>query len=566
MKQRVKELVDQGNALFTARASTMQRWQSEAEQFYPERADFTVGASTGEDFAAHLMTSAPSIARRDLANQLSSMLRPRGKPWMSTYTGIESIDKDVDAARWLEWASGIQRRAMYDSSAKFQRGTKETDFDFISFGNAAIKVEFSLGNNSLLYRNFHLRDVAWAESATGDIDEVHHKSKHSARNLDALFPGKVSPAVKSLLAKDPNTDVCCRHIIMPADVYDLSGKDGRLGNQRLPWVSIYIEEEGETILEEMGLWDSPWVIPRWGTLSGNPCGYSMATMIAIPDARMLQRMTLSLLEAHEKAVTPPMLAVRDALRSDIAVYAGGITILDAEYDERLGEALRPLTQDFRGLSNGMDVVKKYEEAIKEAFYLNKINLPPMDGGDMTATEIRARIEEYIRAALPLFEPIEQEYNAPLCEKTFNLLLRNNAFGDMAVVPRILQGEEIKFKFESPLQEAVEKAKAVKFQETIGLTGAAMQLDPSLKDELDLRSAFRDAVKSNGVPANWLRSEEEAAALRAQAEQAAKMQQMMATVQGGAGAAQQVGDAAQAMNAGFSAQSPTAAPADMQAAA
>jgi len=56
-------------------------------------------------------------------------------------------------------------------------------------------------------------------------------------------------------------------------------------------------------------------------------------------------MIRTLREAGEKHVDPPMIATVDALRSDIQLYAGGITTVDIEYDERTGEALRPVDRN-----------------------------------------------------------------------------------------------------------------------------------------------------------------------------------------------------------------------------
>jgi len=79
MKQRVRDLIEQGDKLFSKRSGLMSFWQDVAENFYPERADFTTTRTMGEDFAAHLMSGYPVLVRRDLANNLSSMLRPRGR-------------------------------------------------------------------------------------------------------------------------------------------------------------------------------------------------------------------------------------------------------------------------------------------------------------------------------------------------------------------------------------------------------------------------------------------------------------------------------------------------------
>ena len=53
---------------------------------------------------------------------------------------------------------------------------------------------------------------------------------------------------------------------------------------------------------------------------------------------MPSAMTLTLLEAGEKVVNPPLVATEQVVRSDVAIFAGGITWIDAEHDDRLGPA------------------------------------------------------------------------------------------------------------------------------------------------------------------------------------------------------------------------------------
>jgi len=54
-----------------------------------------------------------------------------------------------------------------------------------------------------------------------------------------------------------------------------------------------------------------------------------------------------------------------------------------------------------------ELVERQMAILAEAFYINKLRLPPPQG-DMTAFEVGQRVEEYVRAALPLFEPMDQE--------------------------------------------------------------------------------------------------------------------------------------------------------------
>lgn len=64
MDGRAKELIDQGNGLFSKRSGLLSVWQEVAENFYPERADFMSRFSPGDEYASNLMTGVPVISDR----------------------------------------------------------------------------------------------------------------------------------------------------------------------------------------------------------------------------------------------------------------------------------------------------------------------------------------------------------------------------------------------------------------------------------------------------------------------------------------------------------------------
>jgi len=324
--------------------------------------------------------------------------------------------------------------------------------------------------------------------------------------------------------------------VMPTEHYQ-DIENAKKFNQ--PFVSVYLDIDNEHIIEEVGQWTNIYTIPRWATVSGSQYAHSPATITALGDARLIQTMTSTILEAGEKATNPPMLAIQEAIRSDISVYAGGITWVDADYDERLGEVLRPMTQDKSGLAFGMDVNEGIKEQIMEAFFLNKLNLPPTGGPDMTAYEVGQRVQEYIRNALPLFEPMEADYNGRLCENTFDTLLRAGAYGDPRNIPKSIQGADIRFTFESPLHEASEKAKVGQFMEAQQILAQAINLDPSTALIVDGKKAARDVFEAV-APADWLNSESDVEIMIAQQQQEQQTQQMLNQMEQGATIAKDLG--------------------------
>jgi hypothetical protein len=346
----------------------------------------------------------------------------------------------------------------------------------------------------------------------------------------------VSAKIKEKAKTDPYCEIECTHCIVPSENYGM-------GKFKEPYVSTFYTEENE-LLEQVGSWTTHYVIPRWVTVPGSQYAYSPATVAALPDARLIQAMTRTILEAAEKAVDPPLLAVQEAIRSDISIFAGGITWVDGEYDGKLEQALRPIAHDSSGLPLGAEIRRDIMAAISEAFFLNKVTLPP-PSKEMTAFEVGQRVSEYVRNALPLFEPMEMEYNGALCEMTFEILLRSGAFGPAESIPESLRGRELNFRFQSPLSHAREQQQAQRYMETQQLLMSAMHLDPTAGKMMDVHMALRDALKTV-APAKWIRTEKEMQAIAEADAQQKQMAQGMMAVGGAAQVAEQVGVAGKAL--------------------
>lgn len=521
--------------LFSKRSRFMMLCQEIAENFYPERADFTVRREIGDTFADNLMSSFPVMCRRDLGDQIGAMLRPTQKEWAHMALRDERR-QDNDAKRWLEWATGVQRRAMYDPVAQFTRATKEGDHDFATFGQCVLSVELNRTANALLYRCWHIRDVVWMENHLGHISLTARKWRPYAHDLQRIFGGKNHEKVAREAAKTPFKEINCLHIIMDADMYDGDAK-GR------PYWSIYYDCEHETVLEAIPVWNKKYIIPRWQTVSGSQYAYSPASIVALPDARLIQAMTYTLLEAGEKIVNPPLVATQDAVRSDVAIYAGGITWVDQEYDERLGEALRPLTQDIRGMPIGIDMQRDARDMLMRAFFLNRLRpFNPSTDPDMTAYQAGQIVQDWIRQAMPLFEPMEMGYNGDVMETSFDVLMRAGAFGSAYDMPESLQGADIQFRFESPLHDAIEQQKGQKFLEAKALLMAAAELDQKVLALPDAVTAMRDALEGIKVPAKWIRSESEVEAIQQQQQDSVDTQDMLAAAKQGSEVVKNLGKA------------------------
>lgn len=530
-----RKLSELGDSLFEKKSSLNSLHQEIAENFYPERADFTIQRSLGTDFAANLMSSYPVLCRRELGDVFSSMLRPSAKSWFHIGVKYEERKQDkTEKNQYLQWFEDTMRRAMYDRNSRFTKATKEADHDYAAFGQTCISLELNSAGDGLLYRTWHLRDLAWQENESGEIGSVFRRWKPTVQTLNRTFPGKIHEKMTKMLDKTPFEEVEVIHMVVDADMYEKPTKAPR-------W-SIWYDPANNHVIEEQPIVGKHYIIPRWQTVSsamwGSQYAYSPAVVAALPDARLIQAMTFTLLEAGEKATSPPIIATKNVVRSDVALYAGGITWVDQEYDERLGEALRPLTQDFRGFNYGLQMNQDTRQMIHRAFYLDTMTMPQR-GPEMTAYEVAQRVQEYIRNAMPIFEPMESEYNAAICEETFDLMRRNNAFGSPLEWPRELRGGNFAFHFESPLHDTIEQMKAQKMMNAQPLVASAVQIDPSAMDIIDVKVALRDAL-SGTIPAEWMRTPAQAEEIAARKQQAAAAQQQLAALEQGSNIMKNIG--------------------------
>jgi hypothetical protein len=516
-KQSASELISLADHHFKNHWVVMSLWQTLAEHFYPERADFTVTRNVGQELSDNLVDSYPILVRRDLGNSFSAMLRDG--EWFKVTV---DDDPDHDGKLYLEWASKRMLKLINDRGANFVRSTKEGDHDYATFGQTVLSVEMNRIRTGLLYRCWHLRDVCWWDGVDGQVEGVVRKWKPTYRQMVDYFGDKCHRDILDNVYKMPFKECDVKHIFIPAVMY---GEERYIGKYK--YVSLFVDVAHQTVIEEVPSNHMMYIIPRFQTIAGSPYAYSPATVVGLPDARSLQAMTHTLLEAGERYARPPIIATAKVIRGDVDLRPDGITWVDDEYDERLGASLRTLAQDRGGWPIGKEMRQGIVSVLHSAFYQDKLNMP--DKTNMTAYEVSEWMKQYRRQNLPLFAPLEAEYNGRICESSFELLMSNGLLGSPYDIPESLRGRDVQFKFQSPLSESDEQKKATQFSQVAGLLAEAANFDPQVVGNVNFDEAFRDAVEGTGSPIKWLHSLESVMEQReASAQQQSQVQQLQMT--------------------------------------
>jgi len=494
-------------AAFARRGSLMDFWQELAEHFYPERADFTTKRTLGADFASQLYNSAPVLARRDFANYLGAAIRPLGREWFTPKPEDESIADLSDVQAYLKQRGLATLSRLKQRRSQFVRAATAGDHDYTTFGNSVTSVEPFPDRTGMRYRTWHLRDCAWRDNYEGETDTMFRRVDASVRHIcrqEETRGWSVHPKVKEKLQKDPEAMVEVYHVLMPWWDYDSNFK---LKNRKWEFVSAYIDMSNKWVMYEKQEPIFNYAVSRWFTIDSSPYAFSPAAICAIPDARTLQVMTWSIMEAGEKAVEPPMVAVEEVVQGGVDLRAGGLTWIDKRYDERTGEAVRAI--EMGGSPQFGDVLREgIIGNLQSAFYLNKLFLP-QSGPQMTAEEVMRRHEEWLRVAQPIVEPAEPERNSKILEITTKFEIQMGLWGDLTAMPRALRGREVDFAYDNPLNDARRQSAANSYRAVMEASAQTAEIfGPAVLKNLDANKAYRAAI-AGVAPPDWLVPEDQA---------------------------------------------------------
>lgn len=467
-------ILDHANRMRSERQSMWDTLFEEVCDFFnPNRKGFLAEQRPGLDRYRDIYGSPPEMSARALASYISTNLRQPGRIWFKAKPKSAALEASEMSRLWCEVVTRITYAELYHPDAEFEKQCAIADLDVVTLGTACIKPGFfnKGGKKHLTFQIYHLKNVVLLTDSFGKINGGYFYYEYTLRALVDEWGEDALPAqiLSKLKSGRPNMDekIEVVNACVPNTDYDYFG----LGQQRwqFPYVSLWMIVNTKEVLDEKGFYEFPYVAPRWDTSTGETYGRSPA-MVALRDARLLDAMTRSFIDGAELALMPPLMAPLNAFRGGIDLRARGLSLYDIA-------GMPPGTKPLEPIQLGAQPDKTYEfmlrleERIGQAFYRDILELPRLSEGDMTATEVNARLDQFLRQAAPVFARLEATYNAALINRVFSILSRE---GYYPPAPEELQGEEIDFSYESPVKTARDKAEAGKIMEGLSMIQALAQ--------------------------------------------------------------------------------------------
>ena len=537
MSERITRLIQRWKVLQGNKSQWHNHYDDLARVLLPRRLGFASTTIEGERRTDDIFDSTPMQAARGLANAIGGMMRPEGLPKVEMKTDDDRLNNSGEVKEWLSDAEERLKDAFNNPKARFRQASGEVDQDLTVFGTAILFANEK--QNHLLFQSLHLKDATPFFSEEGNPEGMFLKRRLPVRQIaDRFGKEKLSEKTREKLEKTPDDKVELLHVVIPRE----ESRAQALFAKDLPYADIWIEIEAKHEISVGGFHEFPFIVPRWDTSSGEDLGRSPG-MIALPDSDTLQAMGETILIAGQRAADPPLAAPNDGSFDVVNTFPGGLSYYDVETAVAVrGNPFFPIESGMN-LPISRDMQQDTRSQIFAAFFRNVLNLP-IEGPQMTATEVMQRKEEFIREIGPVFGRLETDYTAPMVERAFMIMLRAGAFNP---IPEALQGQNIVFEYDSPtkrIRQQVEASAARMWAQEMVELG---QVKPNAIDLINEDELGRFSAKALGIPDKIVNGEDQVEQIRqvrqetmlAQ-QQAEQLQQGVEIAKTGAAAAKDAG--------------------------
>jgi hypothetical protein len=335
---------------------------------------------------------------------------------------------------------------------------------------------------------------------------VYRKFKMTARALAMRFGEQNMPsAIQRDLKGDPYKEHEIVHAVFPR------GESGAKTAKNKPVASIYYHADTRMLLSEGGFDEFPFMVPRFVKDSVSTYGRSPA-MTALPDVKMVNKMSEITIRAAQKQIDPPLMVPDDGFLLPVRTTPGALNF----YRSGTRDRLEPMNI---GANNplGLNMEEQRRGAIRQAFYVDQLLLG--QGPTMTATEVLQRNEEKMRLLGPVLGRLQAELLQPVIERAFAIMLRN---GKLPQPPESMQGMDINIEYISPLAKAQKLTDLQSVMRGLEVLLQVGQVAP-VQDYIDSDKLIKYLVDTTGIPASVIRSDEEVAQIRRQQQQQQEQQ-------------------------------------------
>lgn len=459
-------------------------------------------------------TTAPT-ACRDLSAAMHSTITNPASKWSKLRFRETSLNNIDEAMAWTSLATEEIHNALSESNFDNQMGACYQSI--CGLGTAVLFHEELNENGMYAGMNFtavHLSEIAYAENKLGVVDCIYRRFELTLRQAYDKF-GDTIGDLKNRLAYAPLEKVEFYQCIYPRDSkYVDIGPIGMTAPEKRPIACDYVMTKGNKVVMRDGYYEFPAYAMRWLTLPGEVYGYGPGH-VARADVLTMNTLRREILRGVAKAVNPTYLIEQGNLLTG---------------DFRPGKAA--VVRDINGIREAVTqsrfdvsfiVAEQLQNAIKSAFYIDKLMLPPRtETGEMTAYEIQQRLEQMQVILGPPLSRLNTELLQPLVMRTLNILMRA---GRIPPVPQSVveasssetigntKSIDIDVAFVNSLARSQQLSELRNISAWVQEVGSMAQIKPEGLDRLNADAIAEKMGRIRDIPEELIVSDQEVEAMR-----------------------------------------------------
>lgn len=536
-----KELQKRVEELEKARDRFKPQWEEIAKYITPGRGVFDdAEPNQGDRKDKYLLDATPFQALTTLAAGMQGGLTSPSRPWFKLGVTDPELG-DYEPVR--VWLDEVERRMLHVMGRSNVYNCLHTLYAEVgAFGTGAVYIEED-PTEALRGTALTAGEYSVAFDSRGMPSEFCRTFwMDAAQMADKFGYDALSDVVQSALDNGQRGQwFRVHHLILPNDKFSPLDEKERAARS-MPWASVYWEHGKERPLRVSGYEEFPVLVPRWDVVGSDYYGRGPG-WAALGESKMLQELRYDYLGAQKLAIKPPLMGHTEFKKMRGDLTPGSLTYYEGDV------GLRPIYQVQPDIPGQLQAIAESRQLIQKFFYADLfLMLAANDTRDMTAREVAERHEEKMLMLGPVLERLENELLDPLIERVFAIMDR---MGLLPQPPEDLGGKLLQVEYISVLAQAQRMVGIEGIERLSRFVGEFAPLKPEVLDKVDFDEAIEQYARKLGVPAAVVVSDEAVAALREQrAEQQAQMEQMAAvqqaaqTAQQGAGAINQMAQAAE----------------------
>jgi hypothetical protein len=514
---RADEIIRRQEGMLSERSIFESHWREIAERILPRSNHFRVNRNPGDKMTEKVFDATANLALDRFAAAMESMLTPRTQRWHKLRPIDPELAENPEVQAWMDQVTQILFSVRYSPKSNFASQANEVYVSLGAFGTGGMFIDDDPGKG-IRYRSVHLSEMFIAENHQGVIDTVFRKFPMTARQAAQKFgTDNLSESIKAALEKSPDRRFDFIHAVQP----NTDKKAGRKDYRGMDYYSCYVSIDGKNILAEGGYRAFPYAVGRYTTSPKEVYGRSPA-MTVLPDIKMLNEMSKTVIRAAHKIVDPPLLLQEDGALQAFNLAPGSLNF--GGVNDQGQQVVHPLQTNAR-VDIGLEMMDQRRQIINDAFLVTLFQIL-VDAPQMTATEAMLRAQEKGALLAPTMGRQQSEFLGPMIERELDILAK---VGVLPPMPQALidAGGMVDVEYVSPLNKAQRAEEGVAILRTLESVTPLAQIDPSVMTVFDPEAIARELADINGVPAKVIRSKE---AIQAMKDQQAEAQQAQALLE------------------------------------